>query len=116
VQSCPVPPAPPRLRCGDLWALPCGAWVGPPDWAHDQHPSPLGKIRAAARPGTPEPVLQLLAGDPDPGVRWAVAARPACPPGVLQALARDPDQRVRARAQRGLAAPQPPAPRLHLLG
>jgi hypothetical protein len=90
VQSCPVPPAPPRLRCGDLWALPCGAWVGPPDWAHDQHPSPLGKIRAAARPGTPEPVLQLLARDPDPGVR--------------------------ARAQRGLAAPQPPAPRLHLLG
>ena len=45
----------------------------------------------------PVDLLEFLADDPDPMVRWAVVAHPHTPPGILARLAADPEDRVRAK-------------------
>lgn len=45
----------------------------------------------------PKLILEVLADDPDPHVRWAVATKRKCPPAVLEKLARDADVTVRVR-------------------
>lgn len=48
----------------------------------------------------PVAVLQPLASDPDPAVRWEVAGKRKLDPAVLRMLADDEDDSVRARVAR----------------
>ena len=48
----------------------------------------------------PVTVLQTLASDPDPAVRWVVAGKRKLDPAVLRMLADDEDDSVRARVAR----------------
>lgn len=48
----------------------------------------------------PAAVLQTLASDPDPAVRWEVAGKRKLDPAVLRMLADDEDDSVRVRVAR----------------
>lgn len=66
----------------------------------DAGDSSEGRGRAALNPVTSERVLERLAHDPDPSVRWALTQNPRTGPHLLSLLARDPTDRVR----RGVAS------------
>lgn len=53
----------------------------------------------------PAVVLEALAGDSDPLVRWVVATRRSAPAHVLDRLAHDKDETVRARVARNARVP-----------
>ena len=54
---------------------------------------------AASHPNTTPHVLELLAADPDNGVRFSVAAHPATPSSALQRLSTDAVERISVRAR-----------------
>ncbi|MEU6937689.1 hypothetical protein ABZ943_13385 [Streptomyces rubiginosohelvolus] len=69
---------------------PAGALVGFVD-----HPSHLLRRALAARRDLPPPVYELLASDPDPGVRAGLAENPAIGDALIRALADDDCHDVR---------------------
>lgn len=94
-----------RLPCGEVWSTDCQAWVYPPGYTHDDHPSSLSKVLYIRGGGVSDSLLGILASDIDSGVRLAVAACPASPPGVLEYLSGDSILEVRLGVAENVASP-----------
>jgi len=78
-----------RRRCGEVWGTQCQAWVSPPKYAHDNHPSLTLRLVYSCRSDADLEVLAGLASSDDVGVRRAVAGNPNTSPKLLERLAGD---------------------------
>jgi hypothetical protein len=97
---------PARRQCGDIWGDGCRCVVGPPHFAHGDHPSLEQQLRVLWGDGN-EVALWVIARDGNPIYRRYVAKHRRCPPDVRALLATDPVDRVRWAAAQLM--PDPPA-------
>jgi len=88
-------PALQHYRCGDIWGGSCRTQVGPPRWAHDDHPDLDGRYQAAVGKTTPPEVLLALCRDPAKGVRCALAGNRNLSAAAVEKLVRDKEPDVR---------------------
>lgn len=81
-----------QVICGELYDTKCTRTVGPPDWSHDNHPSPRSRRLAAGDRRTPPEVLErLLKDNTDWLVLHGVLRNKSCPPSVLRYLGEKPN-------------------------